>query len=278
VVERRRSAPGAADRVGGVVARVRAAWNALAPEQRLAAVAALLLFLTMFLPWYGKDVIVLEKGKPTGFPQHDALNAFQVFSFVEAAVLLVAGGVLGLLFARAERRTFHLPGGDGTVISAAGAWAALLILIRMFDKPDASGNSVTGVTVGIEWGIFIALAAAVALALAGQRLRRARVREPEGPEDWLAETDRPARRRRAARSAGANGASRRREPRRRTAGAPLGDVPRPEDPPAPDRLGRTEPVVPETEEPEPEPKPFTPPAPPRRGGRRDEPPGSERLF
>jgi hypothetical protein len=268
-VAERRSAPGAADRVGGLVARVRAAWNALAPEQRLAAVAALALFLTLFLPWYGKDFVQLEKGKPTGFPQHDALNAFQVFSFVEAAVLLVAGGVLALLFARAERRTFHLPGGDGTVISAAGAWAALLILIRMFDKPDASGNGVTAVTVGIEWGIFVALGAAVALALAGQRLRRARVREPEGPEDWLAEAERPSRRRR---TPPPGRAVQPRQPRRRTSGAPLGDVPRPEDPPAPDRLGRTEPVAPEPDEPPPASRP------PRRNGRGDGPPGSERLF
>jgi hypothetical protein len=277
-VAERRSAPGAADRVGGLVARIRAAWNALAPEQRLAAVAALALFLTLFLPWYGKDFVQLEKGKPTGFPQHDALNAFQVFSFVEAAVLLVAGAVLALLFARAERRTFHLPGGDGTVISAAGAWAALLIVIRMFDKPDVSGNGVTAVTVGIQWGIFVALGAAVALALAGQRLRRARVREPEGPEDWLAEADRPSRRRRASRSGEGSGAREPRQPRRRTSAAPLGDVPRPEDPPAPDRLGRTEPFSPEEAEPAPEPGPFTPPEPPRRGGRRDGPPGSERLF
>jgi hypothetical protein len=187
-------------------------------------------------------------------------------------VLLVAGGVLALLFARAERRTFHLPGGDGTVISAAGAWAALLILIRMFDKPDVSGNGVTAVTVGIQWGIFVALGAAVALALAGQRLRRARVREPEGPEDWLAETERPSRRRRTSPSGGGASARQPRQPRRRTSGAPLGDVPRPEDPPAPDRLGRTEPIAPEPDEPPP------PSGPPRRTGRRDEPPGSERLF
>jgi hypothetical protein len=34
------------------------------------------------------------------------LNAFQVFSFVEAAVLLVAAAVLFLLFERAEGRDF----------------------------------------------------------------------------------------------------------------------------------------------------------------------------
>jgi hypothetical protein len=270
----RPDAPALAERVRAVVARVQAAWVALGREQRTAAAAALGLFLTLFLPWYGKDVVVLQKGKATAVPRHDALNAFQVFSFVEAAVLLVAGGVLALLFARAERRTFHLPGGDGAVITAAGAWAALLILIRMFDKPDAAGNGVTAVTVGIEWGIFVALAAAVVLALAGQRLRRARVREPAAPDDWLAETERPSRRRRPPRSGAPPTA---RPPRRRTSGASLGDVPRPEDPPPPDRLGRARP--PEPPGAEPEPHPFVPPArPARRPGRRDDPPNSERLF
>ena len=46
------------------------------------------------------------------------------FSFVEAGVLLLAGGVLALLFARAEGMRFHLPFGDGTVIAGAGSGRA----------------------------------------------------------------------------------------------------------------------------------------------------------
>jgi hypothetical protein len=153
------------------VRRARAAWKALAPEQRLAGFAALALFGTMFLPWYEKSVAF------RGRFVRDTLTAFGAFSFVEAAVLLVAGGVLALLFARGERRAFHLPGGDGVVILAAGTWAALLIVWRFFDKPDLSGKA-AGATVGLEWGIFVALGAAIGLALAGNRVRAARRPEP----------------------------------------------------------------------------------------------------
>ena len=91
-------------------------------------------------------------------------------SFVEAAIFLVSAGVLVLVLARAEGGTFHLPGGDGTVIFAAGLWASALIFYRVFDRPDVSGD---GGTVGIQWGFFVAFVAAGALAYAGQRMRAA---------------------------------------------------------------------------------------------------------
>jgi hypothetical protein len=64
-----------------------------------------------------------------------AISTFGPFSFVEAAEILVALGVLALLRARALGRRFHLPFGDGTVIAAAGIWAAALIVVRLLDRP-----------------------------------------------------------------------------------------------------------------------------------------------
>ncbi|HKG37818.1 MAG TPA: hypothetical protein VKB25_02415 [Conexibacter sp.] len=140
-----------------VLVRVGRAWRALTPDGRLTAIAALALFVSMFLPWYGVQ----------GRALHDSVSAFGAFSFVEAAVLLVALAVLALLFARSEQAAFHLPGGDGTVVMAAGLWVALLLVWRLFDKPDAADA-----LVGVQWGIFFALAAAGVLAYAGSRMRR----------------------------------------------------------------------------------------------------------
>ena len=135
--------------------RLISAWRALTPEQRLAAGASGALFVTMFLPWYQQNAVV---NAPRTAPlQSRNLNAFQVFSFVEAAVLLVAVAVLYLLFARGERRSFQLPGGDGGVVLAAGLWAALLLVLRLFDKPGITSHGVAA-NVGIQWGIFFALA------------------------------------------------------------------------------------------------------------------------
>lgn len=155
-----------------MASRLQQAFRALDAEQRLAGLAALALTVTLFLPWY--QVSVAGRGEFID----DNRSAFGVFSFVEAAVLLVAAGVLALLFARGERRAFHLPGGDGTVIFGAGVWAAVLLLWRVFDRPDVEGR---GVTVGIQWGFFFAFLAAAALAAAGWRMRQAHIPEPPNP-------------------------------------------------------------------------------------------------
>ena len=162
-----------AGRAAHGVARLRRDWQAMASDQRLTAVAAAGLFGSMFLPWYKKSAF------SGGRVIENTLSAFGVFSFVEAAVLLVAGGVLALVFARAERRAFHLPGGDGAVIVAAGAWVCLLLIWRLFDKPSVAG--LRGGTAGIEWGIFVALAAAGLLVYAGSRVRAAHRPEPPLP-------------------------------------------------------------------------------------------------
>jgi hypothetical protein len=152
--------------------RLRAAYRALDRDQRFAAGAAIALLVTMFLPWYEKSVVIPGTRSFT----HDSISAFGAVSFVEAAIFLVSAGVIALLLARAERRPFHLPGGDGAVIFAAGVWATLLIFYRVFDRPNISGD---GGTVGIQWGFFVAFVAAGALAVAGQRIRAAARPEPQ---------------------------------------------------------------------------------------------------
>jgi hypothetical protein len=171
--------------------RIAAAWRALAREQRLAAAAAVGLFLSMFLHWYSKTEtrVVGSALKPAQFK----LTAFQDFSFVEAAVLLVSAGVLATLFARAERRRFQLPGGDGLIVMIAGGWVALLIFYRLLDKPGVQSNhrATATATVGVEWGIFIALLVAIGLLYSGARMR-AREREAHAPLGQPARSARPA--------------------------------------------------------------------------------------
>jgi hypothetical protein len=149
--------------------RLTNAWRALAPERQLAALASLGLFASMFLPWYDKTDTVVVRGAAKA--TETSLSAFQAFSFVEAAVLLVSAGVLAMLFQRAEGRVFQLPGGDGLIVMIAGGWTALLIFYRLLDKPGLQGNDRVTATVGVEWGIFIALLLALAVAYAGARMR-----------------------------------------------------------------------------------------------------------
>jgi hypothetical protein len=94
-------------RVRNAARRAGVIWRRVSFEQKVAAVGALLLIVSTFGP----------------------------FSFVEAAEILVGLGVLALVGARGEGRAFHLPFGDGTVVMAAGIWAALLIVVRLFERP-----------------------------------------------------------------------------------------------------------------------------------------------
>jgi hypothetical protein len=155
---------------------------------RMAGFAALALAFTLVLPWYEKSYFDVRARPPQ--PVSANLSALQVFTFVEAAVLLVAAAVLYLVWARSQRRGFHLPGGDGLVIMVAGGWAELLLIWRLFDKPDVADP---GATVGIQWGMFAAMVAAGVLIAAGARVRAAHRPEPPNPAGDL-EWERPQRR------------------------------------------------------------------------------------
>jgi hypothetical protein len=102
---------------GQLLRRIAAAPRALGSDQQLAGLAALALLLSMFLPWYEKSVVDPDSDRFVS----DAVSAFGTVSFVEAAVFLVAAGVLVLLIGIlcqtvrlwAERRPRHnLRGGS----------------------------------------------------------------------------------------------------------------------------------------------------------------------
>lgn len=178
-----------------MIGRVRRAFGALASEQRLAGAAALGLFITMFLPWYTRSTTAVVGGKLK--PLDTTLSAWRAFSFVEAAILLVAVGVLALLFARGEKKAFHLPGGDGLVILAGGVWVALLVFYRLIDNKTGSTSEFQRVDYGVSWGIFVTLLCGAALAYTGQRIRQADLVEPplpgEGPDAPTISDQRPPR-------------------------------------------------------------------------------------
>ena len=97
-----------------------------------------------------------------------AISTFGPFSWVEVAEILVALAVLALLRARALGKRFHLPFGDGTVIAAAGIWAAALIVARLFDRPLGQN--------------LLALGCAAILVAAGARERAKRPPDDIPPE------------------------------------------------------------------------------------------------
>jgi hypothetical protein len=162
--------------MSGVLGRIGRDWRALSSEQRLAAVAAILLLLSMLLPWYQETGNAIVSGHLERID--DSKSAFGVYSFVEAAIFVVVVGTIALLWARAERKAFHLPGGDGTVIMGAGLWVMFLIFYRQLDKPNGRKEGLIQTSIGVQWGIFIAFLLGALLAYAGYRIRASHVPEP----------------------------------------------------------------------------------------------------
>lgn len=131
---------------------------------KLAAIAGIVLLISFFLPWYEKSVI------PTGAKEFatQSLSAFGAFTWVEAALLLVDAAVLLLLYLRSTGRRVELPASDGTMIAIAGGWMVILLIVRVFDRPSVTG---TGASVGLQWGLLLAMAAAGAMLASGLATR-----------------------------------------------------------------------------------------------------------
>lgn len=169
----------AASAAGNGARRTVRAWRVLDRDRRIVTAAALAILATMFLPWYQRDTTVVVDDRLVDASKN--LNAFQVFTFVEAATLLVIAALLALFFARAEQRDFHLPARDGTLVGAAGVWICLLIFYRQLDKPEPLAGAQTSASVGVNWGIFLAFLAAIVLAAVGFRMRATEQGEHQPP-------------------------------------------------------------------------------------------------
>lgn len=141
----------------------------LDPEQRLAGLGALGIIVSLFTPWW--------RDPRTPDLSHAAINRF---TWIELALLLVAGAVLLLLLRRAQGRVFHLPLSDGTLATGAGLWCCVLLFARILDPPSAHLSNGTSANLHMRWGILFCFASAALLAYAGQRGRRRYHRgEPE---------------------------------------------------------------------------------------------------
>ncbi len=167
------------------------AFGKLEREQRRVVFAAVVLLATMFLPWYSRNYAATG---PKGNLQtaNDPTSAIGVFSFVEAAIFLVAVGVTLLMLARADGRPFHLPGGDGTIVTFAGAWAGFLVFYRFVDQPGGGVSDKLAFDYDLHWGIFFGFLGAAFLAYSGNALRAAELGEPPLPGDHAPTTAPPA--------------------------------------------------------------------------------------
>lgn len=150
---------------------LRAAWGRLDHRQRRVGAAAMLVLVTMVLPWYSQDTVA-QRGPGSIVRSGGSVSGFAGMSFIEASLLVVLIGVFALLWGRGTGRRFTLPFPDGSLICAAAGWMGLLIVYRLFAKPHGSDSAQVHTLVGLNWGIFVSLLAVGVLFAAGFDLRR----------------------------------------------------------------------------------------------------------
>jgi hypothetical protein len=137
--------------------------RSLGAHGRLAAAGGAIVAASLLLPWYGVAFAGGLLKTPLG-----------TFGWVEAALLLTLGATALLLVRFARGRRLPRPLHTGTLLATAGVWSLLLIGFRILDRPDFGPIPAS---VGLRYGIFVALGGAVVLFLGGLRLRREELAE-----------------------------------------------------------------------------------------------------
>jgi hypothetical protein len=137
-----------------VIARLRADdWIALA--------AGAAHFISLFLPWYGIDV-VLAGGPPARF---DA-TAWKSFDVLDAVLCVLALLPLPLAYLQGTRDSPTLPSTFSMLATLGGLLATLLIAYRLLNQPGPND------VVSVRWGAWAGLLSALALTAGAWRSMR----------------------------------------------------------------------------------------------------------
>ncbi|HEU4905557.1 MAG TPA: hypothetical protein VFT19_05515 [Solirubrobacterales bacterium] len=142
----------------------------LSKGERISAVSAVLLFVFMFLDWFGVKVENVPgfSGDISGGggSAWDALDVIPLFLML-ALVVAIAVAVIRLLDVDLE-----LSISLNAVVAALGGLAVLLILFRILFPPDFDSFGGVGVDATLRVGIFLGLLAAAGIAYGGYSAMR----------------------------------------------------------------------------------------------------------
>jgi len=137
----------------------------LSKGERIATVSAILLFVFMFLPWFGGDLPEIG-GYSGGGSAWEVLDVIPLFLMLAAVVGFGAGLVVAI---DADLGTAFSP---NAVVAACGGLAVLLILFRILFQPSLEDFGGVAVDTTLRYGIFLGLLAAAGIAYGGYSAMR----------------------------------------------------------------------------------------------------------
>lgn len=145
----------------------------LTPAEYAGCLAALLLVLSLFLPWFGTSE-TNENSRLAGASGGDTVNAWQTFALLDLVLVAAATApfILSWIIARGHKLTWK----PGEVTMVVGITAFVLVLCNgvILGRPGDT------VEIALEPGYLVALLACIGMAASGF-LRQARYTEGRKP-------------------------------------------------------------------------------------------------
>ncbi len=135
------------------------ALRGLGPNEKLASLGVFVVTGSLLLPWYGAPIA-------TDLVQ----TGIGAFNFATAALLVTVGAVIFLCTEVGDGYRPPRPFSVGSLLVAGGVWAGLIVLFLIADRPQFDSLGVEE-PYNVRYGIFVALAGAAMIALAGMRRR-----------------------------------------------------------------------------------------------------------
>lgn len=134
-------------------------------DERVALLGIAVIAVSLALPWFG---VPLEGDL--------VQTGFGAFGWAEGALVLTATATLLLLARIADGWVPPRPLREWGLLATAGAWGMAIVVFRMIDRPSFDLEIIdVHQRYGLRYGIFVALAGAALILVAGLRVR---AREP----------------------------------------------------------------------------------------------------
>jgi hypothetical protein len=142
--------------------------------ERIAGIAAIALFISMFLDWF-----VVEIPDSSGvdfFLDGTGQSAWDSLDFIPIVLTIAIVATLSVVLLRLSSSAYRPPALANVVVMVLGVISALLIIFRIIDPPSFGSYGGFFGTVSadgaVRFGIFLGLLAATGIAFGGYRAMR----------------------------------------------------------------------------------------------------------
>ncbi len=130
----------------------------------LAAVSGVVLLVSLFLPWYGPEAVVVPPGSGATvsvYGDFGTASGWESLSAIDVLLAFVAASGVLLAIVTATQPVAAVPIALSALVSLSGLFGLVLVLLRVLDLPDWAGTR--------EWGLWLGLAGTIGI-IAGSLL------------------------------------------------------------------------------------------------------------